>query len=282
MVSIPFRKMHGLGNDFVVLDRRSWPLDLSPDLLRALADRHTGIGCDQVIVMEPAATADADLGLRFFNADGSESGACGNGTRCAASLVLAETGRRTIRMQGPAGMLEATIEDGLVSVDMGEPRLSWQDVPLSEAVDTLAVDLDQPGLGTATCCSMGNPHATFFVADPATLDLGRIGPALERHPIFATGANIGFAAVESRERLSLRVWERGAGATLACGSGACAALVAAVRRGLTSGEVEIAMTLGSLFGTWREDGHVVLAGPVATSFTGTYEIGDAAAFASPV
>jgi diaminopimelate epimerase len=271
MSIVPFRKMHGLGNDFVVIDARRRRLPLTAAQAAAIADRHTGIGCDQLILVErPQADAQADL--RFFNADGSESGACGNGTRCVASLLLAETGRNAIRLDTRSGRLEATVQHGLVTVDMGRPRLDWQDVPLARETDTLDVALGEPAPGAATCCSMGNPHATIFVPDADAVPLERIGPVLEHHPMFPERANIGIATVETRDRLRLRVWERGAGLTLACGTGACAALVAAARRGFTGRRAEIVMARGSLQATWRADDHVLLAGPVATSFTGEAEI----------
>ncbi len=269
---IPFRKMHGLGNDFVVLDARVTPLALPAQTIRGVGDRHRGVGFDQLITLEPA--TDADVFFRFHNADGSEAGACGNGTRCAASLVLAQTGQERITIRTIAGMLGAErLADGTVRVDMGAPRCGWQDVPLARAMDTLHVPLAADGASDAACCSMGNPHATFFVSDLDTLDIPRIGPALEHDPLLPDRANIGFVQVLSREHIRLTVWERGAGLTLACGSGACAALVNARRRGLVEARCTITMPGGDLVLEQREDGHVLMSGPVATAFTGHLQLG---------
>ncbi|MCX8132355.1 MAG: diaminopimelate epimerase [Roseococcus sp.] len=267
---VPFRKMHGLGNDFVVLDARARPLALPPEIIRRIGDRHRGVGFDQLVTLETA--PDADLFLRFHNSDGSEAGACGNGTRCAAALVLAETGRPRLAIRTRGGMLAAErLADGTVRVDMGPPRLGWAEVPLVRAMDTLHVPL---GGFDAACCSMGNPHATIFVPDLAALDIPALGPALEHDPLFPERANIGFAQILAPDRMRLTVWERGAGLTLACGSGACAAMVNAVRRGLAARAARIAMPGGELALEWREaDGHVLMAGPVETAFTGEIELG---------
>ena len=271
-MKLPFRKMHGLGNDFVVLDARRAPVRLAPEAIRWVGDRHRGVGFDQLVTLEPA--QDADLFIRFHNSDGSEAGACGNGTRCAASLVLAETGKTRIAIRTMAGELAAErLPDGSVRVDMGPPRLGWRDVPLAREMDTLHVPMAADGVADAACCSMGNPHATFFVGDLDALDIPRIGPGLEHHELLPERGNIGFVQVLSREHLRLVVWERGAGLTLACGSGACAALVNARRRGLV--EARCAVTVpggGDLVIEQREDGHVLMSGPVATSFTGELEL----------
>ena len=266
---IAFRKMHGAGNDFVVVDARREPFAATPALTRAIADRHTGIGFDQLVVI--GRDPEADAALRFFNPDGGEAGACGNGTRCAASLILAEGNRDRITLKTAFGLLVAEQAAGRITVDMGAPRLGWQDMPLARAMATEEVPLDEPALGPATCCSMGNPHATFFVADADAVPLDRLGPKLEHHALFPERCNIGIASLLGPGRLRLRVWERGAGETLACGSGACAALVAAVRRGLTGAGAALVMQRDSLFATWREDGHVLLSGPVATSYTGEFQ-----------
>ncbi len=269
---LPFRKMHGLGNDFVVLDARAHPHGLSSTLIAAMGDRHRGVGFDQMITIAPA--TDADIALLFHNNDGSEAGACGNGTRCAASLVLAETGKPRITIRTAHGLLAAEmLPDGTVRVDMGPPRLEWDAVPLAHAMDTLHVPLAAEGVADAACCSMGNPHATFFVEDLDALDISRIGPRLEHDALLPDRANIGFAQVVSRTHMRLVVWERGAGLTLACGSGACATVVNAVRRGLTARAVTITMPGGDLALEWREDDHVRMAGPVATAFTGEFPLG---------
>ena len=262
-MQLAFTKMHGAGNDFVVLDARAAPIQLAPAQAAALADRRRGIGCDQLILVEPAPGAAAFM--RILNSDGSEAGACGNATRCVASLLF--DGRDAITIRTSAGDLAAErLADGRVRVDMGPARLGWQDVPLAHEADTLHL----PVKGDPAACSMGNPHATFFTRDVDLVE--RLGPALERDPLFPERANIGFAQILAPDRIRLRVWERGAGMTLACGSGACATLVNAHRRGLAGREAAVEMDGGTLGILWREDGHVLMTGPVATSFRGVVEL----------
>ena len=262
---VPFHKMHGAGNDFVVVDERAAPLALTPARIAALADRHTGIGCDQLVTIEAAPGADARV--RFFNPDGGEAGACGNGTRCAADLLMRGTGRSALTLRTQAGDLPATrLPDGRVRVDMGPVRLGWQDIPLAHEADTLHLDLP----GHPAACSMGNPHVTFF-GEPLGQAATR-GPVVERLALFPQGVNVGFAQILDRGRIRLRVWERGAGLTLACGSGACAALVNASRRGLTGRSATVVVDGGALDITWREDGHVEMTGPVAHAFAGEFDL----------
>jgi diaminopimelate epimerase len=270
---ISFRKMHGLGNDFVVLDARRADPGISPARAAALADRHTGIGCDQVIILEPVAEG-ADVFMRIRNPDGSEAGACGNATRCVASLVAEELGRDQVTVRTIAGDLPVRrLTTTLWQADMGEPRLDWRQVPLAQACDTLHLPLALGPVSDPAACSMGNPHATFFVADLAALDIPALGPRLERHPLFPERANIGFAQILSPERIKLVIWERGAGLTLACGSGACATIVNAIRRGLTGRHAGVELPGGVLEMEWREDNHVLMTGPVATSFFGEVDLG---------
>jgi diaminopimelate epimerase len=265
--------MHGLGNDFVVLDLRCDAIVLGTKDYRALAARRTGIGCDQVILLEPPHDpAAAQIFMRIRNADGSEAEACGNATRCVADLMHRETGQRRIRIETAAGLLEAeTLPDGSIAVDMGPARTGWRDIPLAEAMDTDYVELSLGLLSEPVCTNIGNPHATFFVDKVDEVDLAALGPALEHHPLFPRRANIGVAAVRDRRNLRLRVWERGAGITTACGSGACAALVAAHRRGLTDRRAAVELDGGSLDITWRKDGHVIMTGPAALSFEGMFD-----------
>ncbi|RMD61406.1 MAG: diaminopimelate epimerase, partial [Alphaproteobacteria bacterium] len=228
MTCRPFVKMHGLGNDFVVVDARRVPFAPDPALARRMADRRRGIGCDQIVIVEPARNGAADLALRFLNADGSAAGACGNGTRCAAALVMAAEDRAGLTIETAAGMLYAArAEDGRVSVDMGPAATDWAGIPLARAQDTLHLDLALGPLADPVATGMGNPHATFFVDDIEAIDIATLGPALEHDPLFPERANIGVAQLIGPDRLRLRVWERGAGLTQACGSGACAAAVAA-------------------------------------------------------
>lgn len=261
--------MHGAGNDFVVLDGRIAPINLAAAAVRHIADRRHGVGCDQLVIIEPDALG-ADAFMRILNADGSESGACGNATRCVAALLAEESGARKVSIRTISGLLHAEIlGPGLVEVDMGAPALEWGDIPLSGPADTLHLPLGLGPVSDPAACSMGNPHATFFVDDFAHLHLDLIGPKLETHRIFPERANIGFAIIESPSRIRLRVWERGAGLTLACGSGACAALVNAHRRGLTGRQATVAMDGGELLITWAKNGHVLMRGPAETAFAGT-------------
>jgi diaminopimelate epimerase len=272
MRGIPFTKMHGLGNDFVVFDARERALTLDGDTARAIADRHRGVGCDQILLIEKPKSARADAFMRIRNADGGEAEACGNGARCVADILMRETNRDRVAIETVAGILDATrAGPQRVAVDMGEPRFGWRDIPLARDCDTLHVMLTLGALTDPVCTSMGNPHATFFVADAEAIDLATLGPVLEHDPIFPARANIGAAQVLSRTRLRLRVWERGDGLTLACGSGACAALVAASRRGLTERRAEVMADGGTLTIDWRADNHVVMTGAVATSFDGTLD-----------
>jgi diaminopimelate epimerase len=274
---VPFVKMHGCGNDFVIFDERRGALGLTPAVAAAIADRHTGVGCDQVIVLEPAPPgAPGDIGafMRIRNPDGSEAGACGNATRCVVSLLAGETGRRRQVVRTISGDLPSEVlPDGQVRVDMGPVRLDWRDIPLARPMDTLDLELSVGPVSHPAAASMGNPHATFFVPDVAAVPIPDIGPVLEHHALFPERANIGFAQVVNPERIRLLVWERGAGLTLACGSGACATLVNAARRGLAGRVATIVVDGGELTIEWRADNHVLMTGPVATVFTGEIELG---------
>ena len=266
---VRFLKMHGCGNDFVVVDDRARSLGIGPVRAAAIANRHTGVGCDQFIVVEPG----DDAFMRIYNPDGSEAGACGNATRCVASIIAAETGRTALNIRTTSGDLPATVlPDGRVCVDMGPARLGWAEIPLAGPADTLHLDLARGAVADPAAASMGNPHATFFVPDMDAVDIARVGPSLEHDPIFPQRANIGFVQVLSPEKIRLRVWERGAGLTLACGSGACAALVNTARRGLTGRRAIVLADGGELEIEWRDDGHVLMTGPVATSFTGELDL----------
>jgi diaminopimelate epimerase len=263
-----FVKMHGCGNDFVIVDGRSEPLALSPARAAAIADRHTGIGCDQLVVIQTAGPG-ADAFMRILNPDGSEAGACGNATRCVAQVLSRETGKTSIVIRTISGDLPALLcPDGQIQVDMGPARLDWNDIPLARPMDTLRLDLSADTVAEPAAAGMGNPHATFFVADLDAIPIPRIGPLLEHDRLFPQRANIGFAQVLDAATIRLRVWERGAGLTLACGSGACAALVNANRRDLTNRRARVILDGGALEIEWRDDGHVLMTGPVATAFTG--------------
>jgi diaminopimelate epimerase len=277
MRRIAFRKMHGLGNDFVVIDQRREAAAIDGAAARALADRHTGIGCDQLILIEIPRDPATQAFMRILNADGSEAAACGNGARCIARLIAEETGERWVRLETLAGLLEAELlPDRRVAVDMGPVRTDWRDVPLARAMDTLCVELAAGVLASPVCTSIGNPHATFFVGDADAVDLATLGPLLEHDALFPERANIGVATVRDPEWIRLRVWERGAGITQACGSGACAALVAAHRRGLTGRHATVALDGGELDILWRPDkkeerGHVIMTGPAMLAFEGSVD-----------
>jgi diaminopimelate epimerase len=269
-----FVKMHGCGNDFVIFDERTTALNLTRARAAALADRRRGIGCDQLITIEPPPPrSNADVFMRIRNADGREAAACGNATRCVAALLAAESGRGVQVIRTAAGTLPAELlDDGRVVVDMGPAGLGWSEVPLACEMETLHLDLALDGVADPAACSIGNPHATFFVSDLAALPVDELGPALEHAAVFPDRANIGFAKVLAPDRIRLRVWERGTGLTLACGSGACAALVNAHRRHLAERRAVVEVDGGELEIAWRADGHVLMTGPVATTFRGGVDL----------
>ena len=277
MTGTPFVKMHGLGNDFVVLDARGMVFDLTPERRRAIADRRLGVGCDQLIVLERPTDREADVFMRIYNSDGGEAGACGNATRCVASVVMDERKSDYVTVQTIAGLLESQktglASNGLpvISVDMGPARLDWREIPVSQACDTNHLPLGLGPLQDPVGTNMGNPHATFFVDNADAIPLAELGPKLEHDRLFPERANIGVATILDRARIRLRVWERGAGITRACGTGACAALVAASRRGLTGRRASVMLDGGALDINWREDGHVVMTGPATLAFEGTFD-----------
>ncbi len=258
---LSFLKMHGCGNDFVVFDAREKAL---PALnWKKIADRHFGIGCDQVVILEKSSKA--DVFMRIYNADGSQVASCGNASRCVGWLM----GKKTATIETLAGIIEAQVEGETVTIDMGAPRLEWNEIPLAKLCDTLHVPAEEGPLRDAVAVSMGNPHVVFFVDDANAIALEKIGPVLEHHPLFPERVNVNVAQVVAKNKIRLRVWERGAGLTLACGTGACATLVAAHRRGLAERKAEIELPGGTLAIEWREEtNHVLMTGPVAMSFKG--------------
>ena len=260
-----FRKMHGLGNDFVIVDQRRDARALTPDAVRAIGDRHRGVGFDQLAEIRPGTGATADL--VFWNADGSMSGACGNATRCVADLLMSE-GANDVVLRTERGLLGCRRrEDGLIEVDMGAPLLDWTEVPLAHEADTGTLPLD----GDPAACSMGNPHCTFFVDDADAVDLGTIGPATENHPLFPERTNVQIVQILNRGEARVRVWERGVGPTLASGSSSCAVVVNAARRGLMARTAVLHLDGGDIHITWRADGHVLMAGAVAYVFEGVFD-----------
>src|SRR5579883_923985 len=262
--------MHGLGNDFVVLDARARALDLPVERRRAIADRRLGVGCDQLIVLEPPTDRTADVFMRIYNPDGGEAGACGNATRCVASVLMGERNTDQVTVQTISGLLESEkVGDGVISVDMGLAKLDWREIPVAGACDTNHLPVGAGPLQDPVGTNMGNPHATFFVDDALSAAFDAPAAEIERHPFFPERVNVGLAQVIGKDRLKLRVYERGTGFTLACGSGACAAGVAAARRGLTSRKVEIEMQHGTLGIEWMADGRVTMTGGFELSYKGT-------------
>lgn len=269
-----FFKMHGLGNDFVVFDAREHAIDLNGAKAKTIADRHFGVGCDTVVLIRPGG-AEVDAGIQFYNADGSESESCFNATRCVARLLLDERGLARVKLATKGGILTCSdAGKGLVMVDMGPPRLDWQQVPLAREVDTANFPLDVGGSTLpASAVSMGNPHCVLFVPDAAQAPVAQLGAKIETLPFFPNRTNVEFAQVLDAGRIRMRVWERGVGITLACGTGACATAVAAIRRGLTGRKVELLLDGGSLTIEWREtDNHVLMTGPTAMPFRGRLEL----------
>jgi diaminopimelate epimerase len=272
--AIPFRKMNGLGNEFAVFDARSGPVALSSEAIRALG-QESAIGFDQMITIEPA-KAGADAFMRIHNRDGGEVDACGNATRCVGWLLMGESGRTDANIETNAGLLRV-FDSGVpetMTVDMGTPRFRWDEIPLAEEFhDTRAIELqigpiDDPILDTPSVVSIGNPHAIFWVDDVEAYDLARFGPLLENHPIFPERANISLAHVTARDAITLKTWERGVGLTKACGTAACAAAVAAMRKKLVDNKVTVTLPGGQMLVEWRDDGHVWMTGPVETEFEG--------------
>ena len=253
-----FRKMHGLGNDFVIFDTREGAVAMDAARARAIADRRTGIGCDQVILLEPSDLA--DVRMRIWNSDGGEVESCGNATRCVASL-----GNRTIETAG--GLLSARMDGADAVVDMGRPRFGWEEIPLAYAMDTAAMPVGWEDLEEPFAVNVGNPHVVFFVKDADAVDIERLGPIIEHDPLFPARVNVNVASFDG-EAIRLRVWERGAGETQACGTGACATAVAAIRQRLTEGPVAVRLSGGALTIDWEPGGTIRMRGPAQLVFTG--------------
>jgi diaminopimelate epimerase len=261
--NLPFMKMHGLGNDFVVIDAREGIVALSKKIISGIADRHFGVGFDQLAVISKG---EFDAHLRFYNADGSESLACGNATRCIARYLMDETSKENLILTTMHGQIPAVdLGNGVTSVNMGKPGLEWNKVPLSENIPTLELPIE----GSPTATGMGNPHCTFFVEDAEKINLEEMGPKFENHPLFPERTNVQFASIIAHDQIRMRVWERGAGVTLASGSSSCATAVAANRKGLTEKKVQIELDGGILSVDWREDG-VWMTGPTMQVFTGSF------------
>ena len=258
--SLTFAKMHGLGNDFVVIDARERPVAMTAALARAIADRRTGVGCDQLILI--GASTRADVAMRIFNQDGTEVEACGNATRCVPLFV-----GRDVTIETRAGLLKAGRQGDLVRVDMGEPSFAWDRIPLAYAMDTLNMPVGWEGLSGAAGVNIGNPHVVFFVADRDAVDMARLGPLIEHDPLFPARVNVNFAQMMGPNHIGLTVWERGAGFTRACGTGACATAVCAIRRKLASGgPVRVTLEGGDLQIDWQPGGRITMTGPAVHVF----------------
>ncbi len=266
MKHIPFIKMDGLGNDFVIIDARKSKISLTTALICKIANRKTGVGFDQLIVLKKSKIC--DVKMEIYNADGSTAGACGNGTRCVSSLIFEETKKQKITLEAPYKKTLTAWRGKLITVDMGEPKTAWQDIPLSKKTDTLNLKV-LPTLPPAVCVSMGNPHTVFFVKNVEKLDIAELGKKVENNKIFPQKTNVEFAQILGPQKIRMRVWERGAGITMACGSGACATLAAAIRRGLIKKKAAIIMDGGTLFIEQKKD-RILMSGPVNKAFCGIY------------
>ncbi|MGL5839363.1 MAG: diaminopimelate epimerase [Sphingorhabdus sp.] len=258
----PFHKMHGLGNDFVVIDARFAPIEMTGPRAHAIADRRTGIGCDQLIVLEPSQIA--DVKMRIFNADGGEVKACGNATRCVATLLATSA-----RIETLGGVLETRPQENSASVTLNPPAFDWEFIPLAMPMDTMDMPVGWEELERPMTVNVGNPHAIFFVPDSDAVDLEHLGPLIETDPLFPEKINVNVATIVDAGHIRLRVWERGVGLTLACGTGACATAVAAIRSGRASSPVTVSLPGGELRISWQEDGPIEMEGPASHVFSGT-------------
>ncbi|HWI86036.1 MAG TPA: diaminopimelate epimerase [Sphingomonas sp.] len=263
-MALRFHKMHGLGNDFVVIDARAAPVTVDPARARAIADRREGIGCDQVILIERSEIADARM--RIWNSDGGEVEACGNASRAVALLLGSQSTLETL-----GGTLRLMADGGLATVDMGIPRFGWDEIPLAYPMDTAHLPVGWDELDDPAAINVGNPHVIMFVEDCDTVDLERLGPQIEHDPLFPDRINVNVATIEARDRIRLRVWERGAGLTRACGTGACATAVAAIRSGRVESPVTMALPGGELLIDWAPGSNISMSGPAAHVFTGEAE-----------
>nr|TFG52769.1 MAG: diaminopimelate epimerase [Hyphomicrobiales bacterium] len=272
-----FLKMHGLGNDFVVFDAREDPLALDGPQVRAIADRRRGIGCDTVIVIENDKNG-ADAFTRFINADGGEVESCGNAGRCIARLLIDESGKELVRLSSKGGLMECRTAGDLITVEYGPPQLDWREIPMAQAVDTASFALQVEGfadkaLQDVSAVAMGNPHLMLFVENTEAAPVDSLGPAIEHHAWFPARTNVEFVETRAENAIRMRVWERGIGITQACGTGACASVVAAHRRGLTGRKVAVELDGGMLDIEWREsDDHILMTGPTALSFEGEVDL----------
>ena len=264
--------MHGLGNDFVVFDARVLPIELDKDAICVISNRRTGIGCDQVIILEPPRSQASDLFMRIYNADGSEVGACGNATRCVAERVMDELATSYLTIETQAGLLKTNQTENGVTVNFGPAYDKWDTIPLSKEKNTLHLDISEGILSDPVCINIGNPHLVFFVDHLESIPLAELGPKLEHNTLFPERTNVEIVQVITKNHLKVNVWERGVGITQACGTGACAALVAACRRNIAGRCAKVELPGGILEVEWLEDNQVLMTGPTAVSFTGIWQL----------
>lgn len=270
-MEIPFRKMHGLGNDFVIIDCTKQSYNLSQGNVRLLANRRRGIGCDQLIVLRPSGSA--DIFMTIYNPDASEAGMCGNAARCVAKMFFETSGKDSMSIETISGLKKITKKpNGLFAVDMGPAKLEWNEIPLASKCNTLEIPVAHDELSLPCGVNVGNPHAVFFVGDADAVPLELVGPPLEHNPIFPERCNIEVAHILSPSRIRMRVWERGTGITEACGTAACATLVAAARKKLSERKATIVLDGGELEIEWLENNHVIMTGPASDSFQGTIRV----------
>ena len=270
-----FLKMHGLGNDFVIIDLRENILDLSDNLVRAVCDRRTGIGCDQLILLSNPSSSETTVFMGIRNADGSEAGACGNATRCVADMLMRKMQTDFVKIETESGVLECWRSGNDIRVKLGPPTFEWRDIPLSKPCDTMSLPIGlskYAQLKDPITLSVGNPHVVFFLESLDGLNINEVGPVIENDPLFPERVNVNFAVLAGESKIMLRVWERGSGATLACGTGACATAVAAMKRGLISGKVEVEQAGGNLLVEWAggSESPVYMTGKAVHVYSGKY------------
>ena len=266
--NVPFRKMHGLGNDFVIFDARKLNIKITKFEISILADRKTGLGFDQLLIMRPSKIGN-DIFMSVYNASGETVETCGNGARCIAKILINESNKTKVKIDTLGGVIEAyKNNNGLITANLSSPKFKWNEIPLSHDEDTLNLSLGIKGIPTATIVNVGNPHAVFFVKDIKNVNLKEIGPKIELHEIFPKKTNVEFAQIINKNHIRMRVWERGVGITQACGTGACATLVAAVRKNLTNRNSKITLDGGDLFVEWTINNNIKMTGPALSSFSG--------------
>ena len=272
MQNIEFTKMHGLGNDFVIIDRRNNKINVTKDLINLLSNRKIGAGCDQLITINEKTENDHDISIKIYNPGGDSAEACGNGTRCVAKLFFNESNKSEVKIKSDAGVLTAKkIDKKIISVNLGKLSINWKDIPLIRDIDTMNINLDLPELSDGVAVNVGNPHIVFFKEKIDEIDLSTIGPKVENHKLFPNKTNLEIVEIINRDKIKMRVWERGAGITLACGSGACAAVYAGNLKKLLNKEVEVQLEKGSLYINILED-NAIMKGPAEISFQGSIKI----------